>query len=239
VDKIIEKLKTELSSEDARYAYADSVTNAFLTSQINELREARDLTQEQLAELVGTKQPGISRWQSSGYSSCKVESLRKFAKAFGVRLRISFEEFGTLPSDVRGFTKERMAPRRFEDDPAFKDQIENPESAAVATTQFTPEQAAVLESYYMYTGPRMGLYNPYAVSDLLSYPPAYPNTYSLDMGEGGFLGPWFEGPPITPSEVVSPKRAEIVDMGLYKKGPASAVVDASEGDFYGNRRKQV
>src|SRR5947209_1981363 len=113
VDKVLERLNTEFTSEESRYAYADSVTNAFLTGQIKALREDRGLTQEKFAELVGTQQSGISRWQNSGYSSCKVETLRKFAKAFGVRLRITFEEFGSLPEDVRGFTKKRLTPRKF------------------------------------------------------------------------------------------------------------------------------
>lgn len=140
MDKVIERLKTEFGSEDARYAYTDSVTNAFITGQIKALREARNLTQEQLADLVGTRQSGISRWQNSGYSSCKVETLRKFAKAFGVRLRISFEEFGSLPTDISGFTRERLAPRKFEDDPAFKESsVKKPElqeAFATAPTGF-------------------------------------------------------------------------------------------------------
>lgn len=111
----------ELKDEEARYAYADAVNNAFLRAQIEQLRKERRFSQEKLAELVGTKQSGISRWLNSGFSTCKVQSLRKFAKAYGVRLRISFEEFGTLPSDVQGFTKSRLAPRKFEDDPAFKE----------------------------------------------------------------------------------------------------------------------
>lgn len=117
MDKILERLRE--FGEEARYAYADSVTNAFITAQIKELREERGLTQEKLAELVGTKQSGISRWQNSGYSSCKVETLRKFARSFGVRLRITFEEFGSLPEDVRGFTNRRLSPRKFDKDPAF------------------------------------------------------------------------------------------------------------------------
>lgn len=132
MDKIIERLKNEFTSEDARYAYADTVTNAFLIGQIKTLREERNLTQEQLAELVGTQQSGISRWMNSGFSTCKIETLRKFARAYGVRLRISFEEFGTLPSDAGDFTKERLAPRKFEDDPAFKEQ---PQEVAVAKAQ--------------------------------------------------------------------------------------------------------
>lgn len=136
MDKVLERLKTEFASEESRYAYADSVSNAFLTGQIKALREDRGLTQEKLAELVGTQQSGISRWQNSGYSSCKVGTLRKFAKAFGVRLRITFEEFGSLPEDVRGFSKRRLSPSRFEDDPVFNEHPkEEPEKAAAAKAQ--------------------------------------------------------------------------------------------------------
>ena len=118
MNKLLQRLKDGLN-EDARYVYADAVTNALLTAQIKALREDRGLTQEQLAELVGTQQSGISRWQNSGYSGCKVDTLRKFARAFGVRLRITFEEFGSLPEDAGEFNKHRLAPRKFEDDPAF------------------------------------------------------------------------------------------------------------------------
>jgi transcriptional regulator with XRE-family HTH domain len=121
LNDLYEQLKTDLADEESRYAYADSVTNAFLTAQIDALKKERNLTQEQVAKLVGTKQSAISRWQNSGYSSCKLETLRKFARAYGVRLRVSFEEFGSLPPDIGGFTKERLAPRKFEDDPAFKE----------------------------------------------------------------------------------------------------------------------
>ena len=155
MDKIIERLKNEFSNDDARYAYADSVTNAFLTGQIKELREARELTQERLAELVGTQQSGISRWQRSGYSSCKVETLRKFARAFGVRLRISFEPFGTLPTDVGGFTKERLAPPSFEDDPAFNERAaeqENTTAAAMARSRLKQQLIPQSERRYSLAG---------------------------------------------------------------------------------------
>jgi transcriptional regulator with XRE-family HTH domain len=130
VNKTIERLKG--LNEDARYAYADSISNTFLTAQIKTLQEKRGLTQEQLAELVGTQQSGISRWLNTGFATCKIESLRKFAKAYGVRLRISFEEFGTLPTDVEGFTKEKLAPRRFEEDPAFSSAKEREPEGSVA-----------------------------------------------------------------------------------------------------------
>jgi transcriptional regulator with XRE-family HTH domain len=121
VDKILEKLKHEHTTEDARYAYADSIANAFLTSQIKALQERRGLTQEELAKLVGTQQSGISRWLNSGFSTCKVDSLHKFARAYGVRLWISFKEFGSLPEDAGAFSEKRLVPHEFDDDPAFKE----------------------------------------------------------------------------------------------------------------------
>ncbi len=132
MDKVTERIR-ELKDEESRYAYADAVANAFLTAQMKALREERNLTQERLAELVGTRQSGISRWLNSGFSTCKIETLRRFAKAYGVRLRISFEEFGTLPTDVREFGKDRLAPRKFEDDPAFKEPTEGQETTAPNT----------------------------------------------------------------------------------------------------------
>jgi transcriptional regulator with XRE-family HTH domain len=130
VDKILERLK-DVKDDESRYAYADAVTNTFLTGQIKALQKARGLTQEELAERVRTQQSGISRWMNSGFSTCKVETLRKFARAYGVRLRISFEPFGTLPADIVGFTEDRLAPPKFEDDPAFKERTTVPSEEAL------------------------------------------------------------------------------------------------------------
>jgi len=114
-----EHLMHELRDVEARYAYADSVTNALISSQIKALQEERELTQEELARLLGTKQSGVSRWLKSDYSGWKVDTLRKFARAFGVRLCVSFEEFGTLLADIRGFNSKRLSPRNFENDPTL------------------------------------------------------------------------------------------------------------------------
>ena len=124
MSELIEGLKQTLKNEDARYVYADHVVNTLVSAQIKALREDRKLSQQELADLVGTKQSGISRLEKADYSTWKIETLRKLARAFGVRLRISFDEFGTLPPDIKGFTREKLCPRRFEDDPAFKEPAE-------------------------------------------------------------------------------------------------------------------
>ena len=120
MNQLLERLKNDFRDEEARYAYADSVVNAFVSAQIKNLREARDLKQGDLAEMVGTKQSGISRLEKADYSVWKIETLRKLARAFGVRLSIRFEEFGTLLDDVAGFKKAKLLPRQFAEDPVFQ-----------------------------------------------------------------------------------------------------------------------
>jgi transcriptional regulator with XRE-family HTH domain len=55
--------------------------------QVARLRILRGLTQEQLAELVGTKQPGIARLES-GASTPTLSFLGKVAEALGARLEV-------------------------------------------------------------------------------------------------------------------------------------------------------
>jgi transcriptional regulator with XRE-family HTH domain len=121
VNQLFERLNKDFQDEEARYIYADSVTNAFVSAQIKALREDRELTQDELAELIGTQQSGVSRLERPDYAAWKIETLRKLARAFRVRLRIRFEEFGTLRDEVSGFDRKNLVPRKFEDDPAFKE----------------------------------------------------------------------------------------------------------------------
>ncbi len=131
VNELLEQLKLDFQSEEARYAYAESVANAYVSEQTKRLREDRGLSQEELAVLIGTKQSGVSRLQSRDYSAWKVETLHKLAKAFGVRLRISFEEFGTIIDDVAGFKQGNLVPRKFAEDPAFNPSPKDSQSLAV------------------------------------------------------------------------------------------------------------
>lgn len=151
MDKVLERLK-ELKDEESRYAYADAVTNAFLAGQIKALQEERDLTQEQLAALIGTKQSGISRWLNTGFSTCKIETLRKFAKAYGVRLRISFEDFGSLPDDLRRFDAKHLAPPRFEEDPAFglasPNKSDQPTAVETLAAFYSPYVGAAMDALH-------------------------------------------------------------------------------------------
>jgi transcriptional regulator with XRE-family HTH domain len=133
VNELLDRLTEDFRNEESRYAYAESVANAYISEQIKRLREDRGLSQEELAALIGTKQSGISRLQSRDYSAWKVETLRKLAKAFGVRLRISFEEFGTITDDIASFSQGNLVPRKFSDDPTFHPPAKESNSLAAVT----------------------------------------------------------------------------------------------------------
>ena len=72
--------------QDAEFKAAwDALEPAY---QLARLRIQRGLTQAQLAELVGTKQPSIARLES-GRTEPKVSFLRKVAEAMGAELVVT------------------------------------------------------------------------------------------------------------------------------------------------------
>jgi transcriptional regulator with XRE-family HTH domain len=114
-----EVLKQEFQDEEYRYAYAEDFLNTWVASQIVTLREQRGLSQAELGELIGTKQPGVSRLENVNRSTWKTETLKKIAKALGVRLRISFETFSTLLDEDNNFSRKFLMRPTFDDDPGL------------------------------------------------------------------------------------------------------------------------
>ncbi len=81
-----EEVKARILADPEVKAAYDALEPAF---QIARLRIERGLTQAQLAELVGTKQPSIARLER-GTSEPSLAFLRKLAAALGMRVEISF-----------------------------------------------------------------------------------------------------------------------------------------------------
>jgi transcriptional regulator with XRE-family HTH domain len=113
-------LKSEFQDEDYRYAYAEDYLNTSIATQIKVLREQRRMTQQELATKIGTKQAGVSRLENVNYSAWKTQTLRKIGRALGVRLKITFETFGTLLDETAGFSREALQRPDFAEDPAFQ-----------------------------------------------------------------------------------------------------------------------
>ena len=79
-------LEKELQDPEFRAAY-EALEPAY---QVARLRILRGLTQEQLAELVGTKQPSIARLES-GKTAPRLDLLRRVVEALGGKLTILIE----------------------------------------------------------------------------------------------------------------------------------------------------
>ena len=82
--------------KDPRYvAEYDALEGEFaLAAAVIAARSFADLTQEELAERMGTTQSVIARLES-GKSKPSTRTLEKLAEATGTRLRIAFEPEGT------------------------------------------------------------------------------------------------------------------------------------------------
>ncbi len=114
------ELKKEFQDKEYREAYAEDFLNTSSATQIVVLREQRGLTQEQLAQKIGTHQAGISRIENVNYSAWNIRTLKKIAFALDVRLKVSFETFGSLLDEAEAFSRESLQRPFFEKDPAFQ-----------------------------------------------------------------------------------------------------------------------
>ena len=65
--------------------------------QVARLRIMRGLTQQELADLVGTKQPSIARLESGQYAP-RLSFLQRVAEALGGRLIVRIETDSETPS---------------------------------------------------------------------------------------------------------------------------------------------
>jgi DNA-binding XRE family transcriptional regulator len=72
------EVQKELKENEAEYKVIEEIIMA---------RQERNITQKELAELIGTKQSNISRLESGNYNPT-LEFLTKIAKAVGKELEI-------------------------------------------------------------------------------------------------------------------------------------------------------
>ena len=81
----------EWDKEPEFRAACDALEEEFaLAGALIKARADANMTQEQVAQAMGTTQAAIARLES-GRSSTTTRTLERYAKATGMRLRISFE----------------------------------------------------------------------------------------------------------------------------------------------------
>jgi transcriptional regulator with XRE-family HTH domain len=114
-----ERLREEFQDSETRHAYTESFLNSSIAAQIRLLRKARRMTQRDLARMIGTKQPGVSRFESADYDGWSIPTLQGIARAFDVTLSVRFESFGDSLRHIERYGDESLVPPAFPADPAF------------------------------------------------------------------------------------------------------------------------
>ncbi len=116
---IADALRLDLRQSEFSEGYAESFLDTYVATQIRVLREQREMTQAQLAEKLGTKQTVISRIESANYSAWNIGTLKRLARAFNVRLHVSFETYGSLIGDFEKFSRESLERAERDKDPVL------------------------------------------------------------------------------------------------------------------------
>jgi ribosome-binding protein aMBF1 (putative translation factor) len=73
-------------------AYQNAFERLQFARDLKQAREVRGISQSQLAQLVGTKQPSIARLES-GRVTPRIDLLQKIANALGMKLVVRLEPF--------------------------------------------------------------------------------------------------------------------------------------------------
>lgn len=126
---LIETLHEEFQDEDYRYAYDEEFSNTRMATQIKVLRD--EITQAELAQRADMKQSRISELENVNYSMWTISTLRRIAKALGVRVSFKFESWGDLLPEIEKFAPESLKVPKFEDDPVFQNTTPTVQETAI------------------------------------------------------------------------------------------------------------
>ena len=90
--RTFEDFKTKaLQKEDVRKAYEELIPEYEIKKKLIAMRKKAGLTQEKLADIMGTKKSNISRLESfKSENSPRISTLMEYAKATGHELRVDF-----------------------------------------------------------------------------------------------------------------------------------------------------
>jgi transcriptional regulator with XRE-family HTH domain len=84
-------LAEKLQDRSYRQQFFLAEASALIAEKLIALRKRRGLDQAQLAALIGTKQPAISRVEQADYQNWSFNTLRKIADALDARIRVVIE----------------------------------------------------------------------------------------------------------------------------------------------------
>lgn len=131
------RLMDDFTDADVARVYMDSHVNYKLAAQIYQTRQARGWTQAELAERSGIAQARVSKIEAGEFDSLTMATLRKFAKAFDVTVRMELQPFSFGIVDVCHMTATALAV------PDRAASVAKLRQAIVVSGWFTPEPTLI------------------------------------------------------------------------------------------------
>jgi transcriptional regulator with XRE-family HTH domain len=92
-------LSNKLKDREYRKDFFWAQAAAEIAGQLVNLRKRRDLNQKQVADMIGTKQPAISRAEQADYENWNLNTIRMIADALDARVRVLIEPFEDILSE--------------------------------------------------------------------------------------------------------------------------------------------
>jgi transcriptional regulator with XRE-family HTH domain len=111
-----EQMLENLRDPEFRQQLIDEHINVGIAFQIRALRERQNLTQANLAALLGVKQPLVSSWENPNYGKYSLATLKELAKAFDIGLLVRFVPFSSLVDWTVDLTSDAIAPPSFREE---------------------------------------------------------------------------------------------------------------------------
>ena len=99
-------LECRLRDPDFRARFEAAGQAWDIALQLAALRQARGLTQKQVAELLGTKQQAIARLEDPTYAGHSLSMVRKYVEALGASLDVTI-----VPAEVVSQYQARCGPK--------------------------------------------------------------------------------------------------------------------------------
>lgn len=105
-----------LDDQEYRTIFNEEQVGTALAFQIRHLREARGMTQEDLARATDKAQETISQWENPSYGRYTMSTLKQLAGAFDVALLVRFVSFGELANWTVELDQSRLSPPTYEEE---------------------------------------------------------------------------------------------------------------------------
>src|SRR3989304_7625939 len=83
--------REKMKDPDFRMAWKSLDTEFELINSMLKARGKAGLSQKELAERIGTKQPALSRLESGGFEKAHLETLKKIADALDAQLNVKLQ----------------------------------------------------------------------------------------------------------------------------------------------------